>query len=106
MHMSVRDNGHLAEFEKALEDWVDERFVSRDMLRALTMFSVYLVNLSEADGWQFDGYSYKTGIPMGCLTVKATIDGVPQVVFTSGRTHTGCVVVFMRKLDLGLLEWR
>lgn len=104
--MDPRETEHVLEFFKSLEDWTDERFVSREHVKALTMFSLYLVNLSEADGWVYDGHSFKVGVPMCCLTVKATIAGVPQVVFTSGRTHIGCVVAFLRKQREGWLEWR
>lgn len=104
--MTLSKSPHVVEFEESLADWVDERFVSRQEVRALSMFSKYLVNLAELDGWQFDGYSFKVGVPVSVLTVKASIEDVPQVVFTSGRTHTGCVRVFLKKLEEGWLEWR
>lgn len=100
------DNGYLERFRESLEGWTDERFVGRDQLWALGMFFMYLVNLSEEDGWQYDGHSLKMGAPMITLTVKAHIDGVPYVVFTSGRTTIACIRVFIRKLEEGLLEWR
>ncbi|MCK5292184.1 MAG: hypothetical protein KAR39_09255 [Thermoplasmata archaeon] len=103
----VSSNGqYLKAFDDALEQWTDERFISRTQVRAVSVFSVYLVNLSEEDGWDYVGHSYKVGTPMGCLVVKADIGGVPHVVFTSGRTYTGCVVAFLRKLEEGWLEWR
>lgn len=103
----VDSNGqHIEQFRESLEDWTDERFISRQQLEALAMFSMYLVNLSEDDGWQYDGHSFKIGEPMCCLTVKATRGGLPQVVFTSGRTYTGCIVAFVRKVREGWLEWR
>lgn len=104
--MTAMVNPHIDAFDASLTAWTDERFVSREQVRVLSMFSLYLVNLSDQDGWQYDGHSFKVGVPMCCLTVKATIDGVPQVVFTSGRTHVSCVSIFMRKLDAGWLEWR
>lgn len=104
--MDVRNGQHLQNFETALSQWTDERFISRTQIRALSMFSEYLVNLAAADGWDYYGHSYKVGQPMGCLTVKADIDGIPHVVFTSGRTYTGCVVAFLRKLEEGWLEWQ
>lgn len=104
--MPPSNGRYLEEFESALADWTDERFISRQGIRALAMFSVYLVNLAEADGWQYDGQSFKVGTPMSCLVVRSTIDGIPHVVFTSGQTHIGCVSAFLRKLDEGWLEWR
>ncbi len=104
--MAHKDNPHVAEFKEALETWTDERFLSRDQLWGLAMFFLYIVNLSDADGWQYDGHSMKVGSPMCTLTVKAHIDGVPYVVFTSGNTTVSCVRVFIRKLEEGLLEWR
>lgn len=104
--MPPMTNKHLEQFEQALAGWTDERFISRDELRALAMFNLYLVNLAEQDGWEYYGHSYKAGTPMGCLVVKATIDGVPQVVFSSGRTPTNCVRIFIRNLGDGLLNWQ
>lgn len=104
--MVLKDNQHVEQFRKALAGWEDERFVSRQQLWGLTMFFLYLVNLSEADGWEYNGHSVKIASPMCTLTVKARIEGVPYVVFTSGRTITGCVRMFIRKLEEGLLEWR
>lgn len=104
--LTPKDNGHVAGFREAVEGWTDERFVTRQQLWAMSMFFLYLVNLSETDGWSYDGHSLKVGAPMCTLTVKAHIEGTPQVVFTSGRTPMGCVRVFIRKLEEDLLEWR
>lgn len=104
--MAAKDGTHLEQFCVSLEDWVDERFVTRKEIEALAMFFVYLVNLSGDDGWSYDGHSLKVGTPMCVLVVKATIEGAPYVVFTSARTTTGCVVTFIRKLQEDLLEWR
>ncbi len=99
-------NQYLDAFKTSLEAWTDERFVSRANIQNLAMFSEYLVNLAGQDGWQYDGHSFKVGVPMCCLTVKATIDDIPQVVFTSGRTYISCVTSFLHKLEQGWLEWR
>lgn len=106
MQVDSMENPHVKRLDESLKDWVDERFVSKAEIRALAMFSVYLVNLAEQDGWQYDGHSFKVGVPVSVLTVKATIDGIPQVVFTSGWTHTACVQTFIKKLEQGWLEWR
>jgi hypothetical protein len=101
-----RDSEHVKAFDEALKVWVDSRFVTAEQIRDLAMFSLYLVNLAEADGWEYSGHSYRTGSPMGTLVVKAYRDDIPLVVFTSGRTYISCVRMFLRKLDAGLLEWR
>ncbi len=103
--MDAKVETHLEGFEEALQTWKDQRFLTREQLRCVAMFHVYLVNLSEAQGWVYDGHSFKRGTPMGCLTVRATIDSVPYVVFTSARTSLGSVVTFIRKLEAELLEW-
>lgn len=104
--MTPTDTQYFQGFEESLKTWTDERFVSREELRALAMFSKYIVNLAEAGGWRYDGHSYKESDFLGCLVVKATRDDIPQVVFTSARSYTTCVQVFVRKLEEGLLEWR
>lgn len=97
---------YLEQFLESLQAWTDERFASRRNLQDLAMFHLYLVNLAEASGWAYDGHSWNNRTPMGCLTVRATIDGVPLVVFTSARSSMEGIGVFMRKLDADLLEWR
>lgn len=104
--MEPSNGQYLKQFETSLEGWTDERFVSRTQMRALAMFAEYLVNLADDDGWEYVGHSYKRGTPMGCLVVKADIEDIPHVVFTSARTYTGCIVAFLRKLEEGWLEWR
>lgn len=99
------ENGHVDGLRESLEAWTDHRFVSRGELYALAMFTKYLVNLAEHDGWTYDGHSWKEKTGMGTLTVKATLEGVPHVVFTSGRTYVGSVVIFIRKMEEGWLEW-
>lgn len=103
--MARKDNLFIEQFLESLGDWKDERLVSKEQLRAMAMFFMYIVNLSEDDGWVYDGHSLKVGVPLCTLTVKAHIEGVPYVVFTSSRTTIGCVRVFIRKLEEGLLEW-
>lgn len=104
--MVARDSEYVKQFRTAVEEWTDERFLSRRQLFAGAMFLLYLVNLADEDGWSYDGHSMKVGVPMCMLVVKATIEEVPYVVFTSARTTMGCVVTFLRKLEEGLLEWR
>jgi hypothetical protein len=103
--MVVTESPHLTEFEQALVGWTDQRFVTRDQVRDLSIFALYIVNLAEDDGWVYRGHSYKEGCPMGCLVVKADVDGVPSVVFTSGKSYASCVGIFLRKLREGWLEW-
>lgn len=100
------DNPYVREFFQSLETWTDERFVTRVQVRALAMFGLYLVNLSEAGGWEYNGHAWKQGVPLGCLTVKATVDGIPRVAFTSARGYVSSVVIFMRKLEAEVVEWR
>jgi hypothetical protein len=104
--MDARESPHVAEFEESLKEWTDDRFISRTEIRDLAMFSKYLVNLSESDGWVYCGHSFKVGLVMHTLTVKAYRNEAPLVVFTTGRTHTDCVRIFMRKLEADALEWR
>ena len=104
--MKSMDNPHVQEFLSALEAWTDERFVSRDQIRALALFTMYIVNLAEAEGWVYCGHSLKVGLVMCTLVVKAYNGDLPEVVFTSARTPIGCVVTFIRKYEMGVLEWR
>jgi hypothetical protein len=104
--MDPRETEHVKEFETALAKWADQRFVTRDQVRALAMFSLYLVNLAEHGGWSYYGHSFKAGSPMSVLVIKATIQEEPVVCFNSGRTFCNCVRIFLRKLEADLVEWR
>lgn len=103
--MAARENEYVEGFRESLKAWTDHRFVSADQLEALAMFYLYLVNLAEEDGWAYAGHSMKLGTPMCCLVVKSWHDDIPMVVFTNARTPVGCIRIFLRKLDQGLLEW-
>lgn len=103
--MDPRDTEHVKGFDEALAAWTDSRFVSADDIRTMTMFLMYLVNLADHDGWVYRGHSWKESSYLGCLVVKAVVDGVPSVVFTNGKTATGCMRIFLRKLEGDFLEW-
>lgn len=103
--MDPRDTEHVRNFEQALANWTDARFVSAEDISTMTMFIKYLVNLAEHDGWTYRGHSWKESSYMGCLVVKAEVEEVPSVVFTNGKTLTGCMRIFLRKLEGDMLEW-
>lgn len=104
--MNPRDNGHVRDFKASLEAWTDHRFVSSDQVYALAMFSLYLVNIAEAGDWSYYGHSFKVGKPLSVLVIKATINERPVVCFTSARSFCSCVAIFLRKDEMGLVEWR
>lgn len=103
--MGSKNGEYLEQFEQSLLDWTDSRFLTRDQLRTVAMFTMYLVNLAEQDGWVLRGYSWKESEYLGCLVVKATVEGVPQVVFTNAKTPINGMRIFLRKLEEDFLEW-
>lgn len=103
--MTGKDNSYVEQFDKALEAWKDERFVTQAQVRDLAMFSLYLVNLLDDQGIEYVGHSFRLKGTLDMLVVKGVVDGIPHVVFTSGKGLTGCVHIFLRKLDEGWLEW-
>ena len=103
--MDPRDSEHVRVFEETLEAWTDSRFVTRDQVRTMAMFIMYLVNLAEQDGWRLRGWSWKEESSMGCLVVKSTIDDTPYVAFTSARTATNGMRVFLRKMGEDRVVW-
>lgn len=104
--MTAKDSKYLLEFDKALKGWTDERFVSRQALRDLALLYEYIVNLADEDGWEYCGHSLQVKGPTATLVVRAKLEGIPHIVFSSGRTATGCVRAFMRKMEEGWLEWQ
>lgn len=100
-----RNPAFLEQVELALTEWTDERIISAEDIRTWYLFNVYIVNLADDDGWRYDGHSFSMGQPMSLLVVRGTLDGIPHVVFSSGRTTTECVRTFLRKLQEGWLEW-
>lgn len=103
--MDPMNTEHVKVFEQSLESWTDSRFITKDELRTVAMFTMYLVNLAEGDGWSLRGYSWKESEYLGCLVVKATIDDLPRVAFTSAKTPVNGMRVFLRKMEGGFLEW-
>lgn len=103
--MSSKGCEYLERFEEALKGWTDHRFVSADEIRTLAMFHMYLVNLADDRDWVYRGHSWKESEYLGCLVVKALVDGVPSVVFTNAKTCTSSMRIFLRKLEGDFLEW-
>lgn len=103
--MDPRDSEVVREFDNALEAWTDHRFVTAEEIRTLAMFTMYLVNLADHDGWVYRGHSWRESEYLGCLVVKAVVDGVPSVVFTNAKTATEAMRIFLRKLGGDFLEW-
>lgn len=93
-------------FQEALACWTDERHISREQIATLFYFGQHIVNLADDNGWVYDGHSYKEGVPLGTLVIKAHLEDTPVVCFVSGRTFLNCVRVFLRKVDADLCEWR
>jgi hypothetical protein len=94
-----------ASFRVVLEGWKDERHLSRSHLWSLWVFTSYLENVAEAQGWHLDGHSWKASEPLGTLVVKATLQGVPVVCFTSARTILNAISIFVRKLSEDSINW-
>lgn len=105
MAESEKSNPHIQAVEAALEQWQDNRLISREDIRVWYEFNNYLVNLAEADGWTYDGQSFTKKEPMSTLVVRGTHGNIPHVAFTSGRTATECMRSFLRKMREGWLEW-
>lgn len=103
--MCAKANQHVEGLDKALEEWTDHRFISAEEIRVVAMFHLYLVNLAEDDGWEYRGHSWKQGTPLGCLVVKAVVDGVLSVVFTNAATPITSMRIFLRKMEGEFLEW-
>ena len=103
--MDPRDTESVKQFEDVLARWTDNRFVTADEIRSMTMFIMYLVNLADYGGWQYRGHSWRQSEHLGCLVVKAVVDGVPSVVFTNAKTPIGGMRIFLRKLEGDFLEW-
>lgn len=103
--MVPRDDGYVKQFDEALEAWTDHRFVSAQDIRTMAMFLMYLVNLADDKDWVYRGHSWKESERLGCLVVKAVVDGVPSVVFTNAKTAVASMRIFLRKLEADFLEW-
>lgn len=96
---------YAMEFDVMLQGWIDERHLSRKHLYALWVFTTYLENVAESQDWRYDGHSWKNSSPLGTLVVKATIDAVPVVCFTSARTNLKAITIFVGKLIEDSVMW-
>ena len=102
----VLDTEVYRQFEEQLSKWTDNRFLDQDQVRALGLFTVYIVNLADHFGWVYCGHSFKVSVGMSTLTIKSMVDDLPMVCFTSGRTFQNCVKIFIRKMLGDMVEWR
>lgn len=103
--MDPMSNETIERFDEALATWTDNRFVSAADIRVMAMFIMYIVNLAEHAGWQYRGHSWRESKYLGCLVVKATVDGVPSIVFTNAKTPIAGMRIFLRKMEGDFLEW-
>lgn len=103
--MDPRNSEHVERFRTQLETWQDGRFISREAIESLAMFSLYLVNLADADGWVYVGHSFKRGVGLSKLVIKAMLDEQPVVSFISGRTLVSCITIFLRRMEEKSVEW-
>lgn len=103
--MDPRETEHVKQFELALEGWTDKRFITPEDIRTMAMFNMYIVNIADHAGWVYRGHSWKESDHLGCLVVKAIVEDVPSVVFTSAKTLVGGMRIFLRKLEADFLEW-
>lgn len=97
---------HLEELDQELESWTLSRFITKKEMRGVYRFTKYLVNLGDANGWTYDGHSYREGTPMGLMTVRGTVDGTPMISFVSGRGLLECMGIFGDLAELDALQWR
>lgn len=103
--MDPMDTETVKRFKESLKGWTDHRMVSADDIQVMTMFIMYLVNLADHADWVYRGHSWKESEYLGCLVVKAVVDGVPSVVFTNAKTAIASMRIFLRKLEGDFLEW-
>ena len=102
---TIWENGVLREFAIALSDWTDNRFVTKEDISTHAIFLMYLVNLSDAYGWEYLGHSWRERANLGCLVVKAKMGGAQYVAFTSAQTPTHGMRIFLRKMEEERVEW-
>lgn len=76
---------------EALEQWQDERILSREALEAAVWFFQHswadFVNL----GLTLEGYSFRQDDRGWLMVVKVVGDDIPQVGFVGSKTPTGCM---------------
>ena len=105
MSKDVWNSDVLVQFRSSLEDWRDERLMCKQDIATCAMFFLYLVNLAEAEGWEYLGHSWRERTSLGCLVVKARMEETQYVAFTSARTTISGMRIFLRKMREGRVEW-
>lgn len=76
-----------------------------DDFKCLWYLVTYVYRPEAKPGMDVTGLSFRQSGKWERLTVKATIDGIPQVVFISDPTTMGCVRSFIRLWFSGGLTW-
>ncbi|MCK4627335.1 MAG: hypothetical protein KAV00_18630 [Phycisphaerae bacterium] len=84
----------------------EEGPLARAEVEVWARWHLQLVNDLETAGGTYRGTSIRYNEWSTSIVVKAVIEGIPQVVFVTERDTTGCMRVFFRQLDEGLLKWQ
>ena len=92
--------------QEILETLPEKGPLDRDDVRVWHQYHTYLVNLLEQRGYAWRGESFKNQGWAVLLVVKAAREHVPVVAFITGADTTGCMRIFLRQLEEGLVEWR
>jgi hypothetical protein len=74
-------------------------------LRALVWFFLYGENVLSQIGRTWRGCSFRQSETTCLLTVRSSYNGIPDVVFITGRNPTDCVLLFAKKWHADTLAW-
>jgi len=86
-------------------DYVDQRVVTEQELRALVWFLNYGQNVFSQVGRDWRGCTFRQSESTCLLVVKSALGPIPQVAFVTGRTPIDCVVIFCKKWHGDTVSW-
>jgi len=85
-----------------VDDW---RVCSKDELVGSLWYLVYGYNEELDSGGEWSGVTFSQRDLLTLMISKRVHDGVPQVVFITGRSPMDCMRMFQRRWFEGSLNW-
>lgn len=96
---------HIYEVQAAMEQWTDARVIDSVDLENLLLFLLYVPKTLSQFGWRFHGFSTRQRNGQTLLTLKASENGTPLVVFLTANDTIGCMHRFLDLLESDRLNW-
>lgn len=103
--MPTASKGMVDRLKEISLEYGDYRVADEVELRLYVWFHMYLFDeLSQIQGVE-RGYTFRSRGLLTLLVYKATVKGLPRVVFITGNSPVDCMKIFCKQFYAGTLKW-